>query len=53
MFKNYPTIKERMGSMVNIIKQKIVIEASLKNKLKSICDFYKVKYTIINGTVRI
>ena len=32
-YKNYP-IKERMVSMVNIIKQEIVIEESLKKKLE-------------------
>ena len=35
--------------MVNIIKEEILVEESLKNKLKFICDFCKVKYTIING----
>ena len=38
--------------MVNIIKEEILVEESLKNKLKFICDFCKVKYTIINGNVR-
>lgn len=38
--------------MVNIIKEKILVEESLKNKLEFICDFCKVKYTIINGNVR-
>ncbi len=38
--------------MVNIIKEKIELEESLKKKLKFICDFAKVKPTIINGTIR-
>ena len=31
--------------MVNIIKEEILVEESLKNKLEFICDFCKVKYT--------
>ena len=38
--------------MVNIIKEEILVEESLKNKLEFICDFCKVKYTNINGNVR-
>ena len=38
--------------MVNIIKEEILVEESLKNKLEFICDFCKVKYTIINGNIR-
>lgn len=38
--------------MVNIIKEEILVEESLKIKLEFICDFCKVKYTIINGNVR-
>lgn len=38
--------------MVNIIKEKIELEESLKKKLKFICDFAKVKPTIINVTIR-
>ena len=38
--------------MVNIIKEEILVEESLKNKLEFICDFCKVKYAIINGNVR-
>lgn len=41
-----------METMVNIIKEKIELEESLKKKLKFICDFAKVKPTIINGTIR-
>ena len=29
--------------MVNIIKEEILVEESLKNKLEFICDFCKVK----------
>ena len=38
--------------MVNIIKEKITLEESLKKKLEFICDFAKVKPTIINGSIR-
>ena len=34
--------------MVNIIKEEITLEESLKKKLEFICDFTKVKPTIIN-----
>ena len=38
--------------MVNIIKEEITLEESLKKKLDFICDFAKVKPTIINGSIR-
>ena len=38
--------------MINIIKQEIPIDESLKKKLEFICDFAKVKPTIINGSIR-
>ena len=38
--------------MVNIIKEEITLEKSLKKKLDFICDFAKVKPTIINGSIR-
>ena len=38
--------------MVNIIKEEITIEESLKRKIEFICDFAKVKPTIINGSIR-
>lgn len=38
--------------MVNIIKEKIELEESLKKKLKFICDFAKVKPTIINESIK-
>ena len=38
--------------MVNIIKEEITLEESLKKKLELICDFAKVKPTIINGSFR-
>ena len=38
--------------MVNIIKEEIALDESLKKKLKFICDFAKVKPTIINGNIR-
>ena len=38
--------------MVNIIKEEIILDESLKKKLEFICDFAKVKPTIINGSIR-
>ena len=38
--------------MVNIIKEEITLEESLKKKLEFICDFAKVEPTIINGSIR-
>lgn len=38
--------------MVNIIKEEISLEESLKKKIEFICDFAKVKPTIINGNIR-
>ena len=38
--------------MVNIIKEEITLDESLKKKLKFICDFAKVKPIIINGSIR-
>ena len=38
--------------MVNIIKEEITLEESLKKKLEFICDFDKVEPTIINGSIR-
>lgn len=38
--------------MVNIIKEEILLEESLKKKLEFICDFAKVKPAIINGSIR-
>lgn len=38
--------------MVNIIKEEITLEESLKKKLEFICDFAKAEPTIINGSIR-
>lgn len=38
--------------MVNIIKQEIEIEESLKKKFEFICGFCNTTLTIINGNVR-
>lgn len=38
--------------MVNIIKEEIELDESLKKKLEFICDFAKVKPAIINGSIR-
>ena len=38
--------------MLNIIKEKISLEESLKKKIEFICEFAKVQPTIINGSIR-
>ena len=38
--------------MVNIIKEEIILDESLKKKIEFICEFAKVKPTIINGSIR-
>lgn len=38
--------------MVNVIKQEVRMEELLKKRLESICEFCKVKSTIINGNLR-
>lgn len=38
--------------MVNIIKEEITIEESLKKKIEFICEFAKTTPTIINGNIR-
>ena len=38
--------------MVNIIKEELHIEESLKRKLELICEFSNVAPTIINGNIR-
>ena len=38
--------------MVNIIKEELPIEESLKRKLELICEFSKVAPTIINDNIR-
>lgn len=37
--------------MVNIIKQEVVIEESLKKKLELICEFSSTTLKIINGSI--
>ena len=38
--------------MVNIIKEEIILDESLKKKIEFICDFTNTKPTIINGNIR-
>ena len=38
--------------MVNVIRQEVRMEESLRKRLKFICEFCKVKSTIINGNLR-
>ena len=38
--------------MVNIIKQEVAIEESLKKKLELICEFSNTNLKIINGSTR-
>ena len=37
--------------MVNIIKEEITLEESLKKKIEFICNFTNNKPTIINGSI--
>ena len=48
--KNYP--KRKAGIMVNIIKEELPIEESLRKKLELICEFAKTTPKIINGNIR-
>ena len=38
--------------MVNIIKEELSLEESLRKKIEFICDFTNNKATIINGSIR-
>ena len=38
--------------MVNVIKQEVRMEESLRKRLEFICEFCKVKSIIINGNLR-
>lgn len=38
--------------MVNVIRQEVRMEESLRKRLEFICEFCKVKSTIINGNLR-
>ena len=38
--------------MINIIKQEITFDESLKQRLEFICQFCKTKPTFINGNIR-
>ena len=38
--------------MLNIIKEELPIEESLKNKIKLICEFAHLKPKFINGNIR-
>lgn len=38
--------------MVNIIKEELSLEESLKKKIEFVCDFTNTKPTIINGNIR-
>ena len=38
--------------MVNIIKEKLSLEESLRKKIEFICDFTKNKPIVINGSIR-
>ena len=38
--------------MVNIIKEELSLEKSLRNKIEFMCDFTNNKLTIINSSIR-
>ena len=45
-------LKERMVSVMKIIKQEIQFEESLKQRLEFICEFSKITPTFIKGSIR-
>ena len=45
-------LEERMVLWVNIIKEELPIEESLRKKLELICEFAKTTSKIINGNIR-
>lgn len=45
-------LKERMVSVMKIIKEEIQFEESLKQRLEFICEFSKVSPTFIKGSIR-
>ena len=38
--------------MINVIKQEVIMEESLKKRLEFICEYCRVKPVIINGNLR-
>ena len=50
IWKNHP--KERMGDMINIIKQEIEVDIELKKRINFICEFCNTTPTFINGSIR-
>ena len=46
------TSERKNGIMINIIKEELPIEESLRKKLELICEFAKVTSTLINGNIR-
>ena len=46
------TVLERMVIDMNIIKQELRFDESLKQRLEFICEFAKVKPIFINGSIR-
>ena len=38
--------------VIKIITQELEIESNLKQRLEFICEFYHIKHTIINGSIR-
>ena len=38
--------------VIKIITQELEIESNLKQRLEFICEFYHIKPTIINGSIR-
>ena len=52
VFYKETILKKKMMFMINIIKQEIPIDESLKKKLEFICDFCNTTPTFINGSIR-
>ena len=45
-------VKERDDLMVNIIKEDLDIQETLKKKLEFICSFFNTRYEIKKGSIR-
>ena len=52
MRKSHPILNERMVFEMQIIKQELRFEESLKQRLEFICEFSKVTPIFINGSIR-
>ena len=52
VFMKKVNLEERLVFMINVIKQEIDMEESLRKRLEIICDFCNTTPIFINGSVR-